>query len=169
MHNNNIIVTTPPSPPFSITTLPYLDKDQLGGYTMLSGDIVLFSLAVDRRNGDQRATNVQVHKLIEEQKDQNAREMVCLHSHLHAHTLLVRTLSMQSPLVCVCTVPRWDFTTMHQLVPIIILSTVSNKLRFVFNLESSPNLLCTGCNSSTERWVWFHPLCTERHENVLPL
>ena len=53
-----------------------MDKDQLGGYTMLSGDIVLFSLAVDRRNGDQRATNVQVHKLSEEQKDQNARETV---------------------------------------------------------------------------------------------
>ena len=61
---------------FSITTLPYLDKDQLGGYTMLSGDIVLFNLAIDRRNGAQRATNVQVHKLIEEQKDKNAREMV---------------------------------------------------------------------------------------------
>lgn len=57
-----------------ITTLPYLDKDQLGGYTMLSGDIVLFNLAVDRRNGAQRATNVHIHKLIEEQKDQNARE-----------------------------------------------------------------------------------------------
>ena len=60
----------------SITTLPYLDKDQLGGYTMLSGDIVLFNLAVDRRSGAQRATNVQLHRLIEEQKDKNAREMV---------------------------------------------------------------------------------------------
>ena len=67
----------------SITTLPYLDKDQLGGYTMLSGDIVLFNVAIDQRNGDQRATNVQVHKLIEEQKDRNAREMVSCFS-LHS-------------------------------------------------------------------------------------
>ena len=43
---------------------------------MLSGDIVLFNLAVDRRNGAQRATNVQLHRLIEEQKDQSSREMV---------------------------------------------------------------------------------------------
>ena len=68
---------------FSITTLPYLDKDQLGGYTMLSGDIVLFNLAVDRRNGAQRATNVQIHKLIEEQKDQNARETVSLYMYMY--------------------------------------------------------------------------------------
>ena len=46
---------------------------------MLSGDIVLFNLAVDQRNGAQRATNVQLHRLIEEQKDKNAREMVSIH------------------------------------------------------------------------------------------
>ena len=53
-----------------------MDKDQLGGYTMLSGDIVIFNLAIDRRTGAQRATNVQLHSLIEEQKDKNGREMV---------------------------------------------------------------------------------------------
>ena len=63
-------------PPTSITTLTYLDKDQLGGYTMLSGDIVLFNVAIDRRNGAQRATNVQLHQMIEEQKDNNTRETV---------------------------------------------------------------------------------------------
>lgn len=59
-----------------ITTLTYLDKDQLGSYTMLSGDIVLFNLAIDRRSGAQRATNVQLYRLIEEQKDKSARETV---------------------------------------------------------------------------------------------
>lgn len=77
---------------FSVTTLPYLDKDQLGGYTMISGDIVLFNLAVDRRNGAQRATNVQVHKLIEEQKDKNARETV---SQLHVHACAIPVCTME--------------------------------------------------------------------------
>ncbi len=57
-------------------TLPYTDKDQLGDYTMLPGDVVTFNLAVDCRNGDQRATNVILHRLIEEQKDRSGREQV---------------------------------------------------------------------------------------------
>ena len=43
---------------------------------MLPGDIVHFNLAVDCRSGDRRATNVYLHKLIEEQKDSNDRETV---------------------------------------------------------------------------------------------
>jgi hypothetical protein len=43
---------------------------------MLPGDVVIFNLAVDRRNGDQRATNVYLHRLMEEQKDHTGREQV---------------------------------------------------------------------------------------------
>lgn len=57
-----------------ITTLPYTDKDQVGGYTMLSGDIVHFSIATDRRNGENRATDVQLYRLIEDQKEESHRE-----------------------------------------------------------------------------------------------
>eukprot|EP00731_Ephydatia_muelleri_P017162 Em0010g260a len=56
-------------------TLPYTEQDQLGTYTMLSGDTVTFNLAVRRRNGAQRATNVGVLKMIEKNMNgSNLRE-----------------------------------------------------------------------------------------------
>ena len=66
----------PPPPPPSMTNLPYTDKDQMGDYTMLPGDIVVFNIAVDRRNGNERATNVLLHRLIEEQREKSSREQV---------------------------------------------------------------------------------------------
>ena len=56
-------------------TLPYTEQDQLGTYTMLSGDTVTFNLTIRRRNGAQRATNVRVLKLIEKNMNRNLREM----------------------------------------------------------------------------------------------
>lgn len=57
--------------------LSYSDKDQVGDFTMLPGDIVNFSVAVDRRDDTCRATCVRLHSLVEEQMDTSQREMVC--------------------------------------------------------------------------------------------
>ena len=65
-----------PSHPHSLTTLPYSDKDQVGDYTMLAGDIVHFHIATDRRDGSRRATYVRLHRLIEDQKEKTGREKV---------------------------------------------------------------------------------------------
>ena len=43
---------------------------------MLSGDIVLFNVATDRRNGMRRATSVKLHKLVEDQTENSKRETV---------------------------------------------------------------------------------------------
>ena len=59
-----------------LTTLPYSDKDQVGDYTMLAGDIVHFHIATDRRDGSRRATYVRLHRLIEDQKEKTGREKV---------------------------------------------------------------------------------------------
>ena len=45
---------------------------------MLPGDIVRFNIAIDRRDGTRRATNVRLHKLIEDQKERSGREKVCV-------------------------------------------------------------------------------------------
>ena len=66
----------PPSLSLRITTLPYTHKDQVGDYTMLAGDIIHFSIAVDKRNGTVSATNVTMHKLIESQRQTKDRETV---------------------------------------------------------------------------------------------
>lgn len=60
----------------SLTTLPYSDKDQVGDYTMLAGDIVHFHIATDRRDSARRATYVRLHRLIEDQKEKTGREKV---------------------------------------------------------------------------------------------
>ncbi len=57
--------------------LSYSDKDQVGDFTMLPGDIVNFNVAIDRRDDTHRATRVRLHRLVEEQKDTSQREMVC--------------------------------------------------------------------------------------------
>ena len=64
-----------PAPP-RVTVVGYTDKDQVGDYTMLPGDVVLFNLAVDRRDRARRATNVRLHCLSEEQKNHSDREVV---------------------------------------------------------------------------------------------
>ena len=38
--------------------IPYGDKDQKGDYTLQQGDFVEFSIATDRRDKLQRATNI---------------------------------------------------------------------------------------------------------------
>ena len=38
--------------------IPYGDKDQKGDYTLQQGDIIEFSIATDRRDKLQRATNI---------------------------------------------------------------------------------------------------------------
>jgi len=43
---------------------------------MLPGDVVQFNVATDRRNGDRRATNVLLHRLIEDQRNKSGREQV---------------------------------------------------------------------------------------------
>ena len=58
--------------------IPYGDKDQKGEYTLQQGDIVEFSIATDRRDKLQRATNI---KLLNEtfEKTTERRETVsCL-------------------------------------------------------------------------------------------
>ncbi|XP_064387702.1 cold shock domain-containing protein E1-like [Halichondria panicea] len=57
-----------------VRVLSYSDTDQVGDFTMLSGDIVNFSLAIDKRDGTERATGVRLHRLVEEQKDTSQRE-----------------------------------------------------------------------------------------------
>jgi len=57
------------------TDIPYGDKDQDGEYTLLSGDIVEFSVATDRRDKLQRATNISLlHETFE--KTTERRETV---------------------------------------------------------------------------------------------
>ncbi len=58
--------------------LQYTERDQDGSYTMLGGDIVKFNIATDKRDGSHRATNVQLHKLVEGQQAHvtRAREKV---------------------------------------------------------------------------------------------
>ena len=43
---------------------------------MLPGDVVQFNVATDRRNGDRRAANVLLHRLIEGQRNKSGREQV---------------------------------------------------------------------------------------------
>jgi len=43
---------------------------------MFAGDIVHFRIATDRRDGSRRATCVQLHRLIEDQKERTGREKV---------------------------------------------------------------------------------------------
>ena len=38
--------------------IPYGDKDQKGEYTLQQGDVIEFSIATDRRDKLQRATNI---------------------------------------------------------------------------------------------------------------
>ena len=61
---------------YRVRVLSYSDTDQVGDFTMLSGDIVNFSLAIDKRDGTERATGVRLHRLVEEQKDTSQRETV---------------------------------------------------------------------------------------------
>ncbi len=56
--------------------LQYTERDQDGSYTMLSGDIVQFNIATDKRDGSRRATSVQLHKLVECQQPHVTREKV---------------------------------------------------------------------------------------------
>jgi len=61
---------------YSVSTLVYSDKDQVGDFTMLPGDTVTFHLATDKRSGTQRATNVRLGRLVEEQRNKPQRETV---------------------------------------------------------------------------------------------
>lgn len=54
--------------------MQYTERDQDGSYTMLSGDIVRFKIAADKRDGSRRATGVVLHKLVESQEGHVTRE-----------------------------------------------------------------------------------------------
>ena len=45
-------------PCFRPIEIPFGDKDQLGDYSLQSGDIIEFNIATDRRDELQRATNI---------------------------------------------------------------------------------------------------------------
>ena len=61
---------------FFSPVMQYTERDQDGSYTMLSGDIVRFKIATDKRDGSRRATGVVLHKLVESQEGHVTREKV---------------------------------------------------------------------------------------------
>lgn len=62
------------SPTDGLVSLAYNSRDQVGAYSVCPGDQVTFNIAIDKRTGQKRATNVAVATLNEVQRDKNARD-----------------------------------------------------------------------------------------------